>query len=121
MIIDAHTHIFPDTQADVLLKNTADMFNVKTYGMATESELISKMDENQISYSVIHMVAPYPTGVIETNTWLINLIQPRFLSLARFIRILRILRKRLKDLKIIISAGLNFSLIFRGFFLMIRI
>ena len=80
MIIDAHTHIFPDQQAKVFLKNTAEMFNVKTYGLATESDLISKMDESEISYSVIHMVAPYPTGVLETNTWLINLNQPRFIK-----------------------------------------
>ena len=80
MIIDAHTHIFPDDQAEVFLKNTAEMFNVKTYGLATESDLILKMDENQISYSVIHMVAPYPSGVAETNTWLINLTQPRFIK-----------------------------------------
>jgi len=80
MIIDAHTHIFPDTQAPIFLKNTAEMFNVKTYGLATESDLISKMDKNGISYSVIHMVAPYPSGVLETNNWLINLYQPRFIK-----------------------------------------
>ncbi len=56
------------------------MFNVKTYGLATESDLILKMDESHISYSVIHMVAPFPTGVLETNTWLINLNQPRFIK-----------------------------------------
>src|SRR5210317_999618 len=80
MIIDAHTHIFPDTQAKVFLKNTAEIFNVKTYGMATASDLITRMDESGISYAVIHMVAPYPTGVKEINTWLINLIQPRFIK-----------------------------------------
>ena len=37
MIIDAHTHIFPDNQAPVFLKNTAEMFNVKTFGLATEA------------------------------------------------------------------------------------
>ena len=47
MIIDAHTHIFPDPQAEVFLKNTSEMFNVKTYGLATESDLISKMDESE--------------------------------------------------------------------------
>ncbi len=80
MIIDTHTHIFPDDQAAVFLKNTAEMFDVKTYGLATETDLLSQMDESNISYSVIHMVAPFPSGVKGTNSWLINLNQDRFIK-----------------------------------------
>ena len=80
MIIDAHTHIFPDDQAKVFLRNTAEMFGVKTYGLATEADLLSQMDQNNISYSVIHMVAPFPSGVKGTNSWLINLNQDRLIK-----------------------------------------
>lgn len=82
MIIDAHTHIFPDAQAEVFLRNTAEMFGVKTYGLATQTDLISQMDDNGIDYAVIHMVAPMPSGVKGTNSWLIDLKQDRFIKFA---------------------------------------
>ncbi|MCP4707567.1 MAG: hypothetical protein GY869_02990, partial [Planctomycetes bacterium] len=80
MIIDAHTHIFPDHQAETILQNTARMFNVPTYGNATASDLLSKMDDCGIDYAVIHMVAPLPSGVQETNAWLMNLRQDRLIK-----------------------------------------
>jgi len=80
MIIDAHTHIFPDHQAASVLQATARMFNVPTYGAATAADLLARMDECGIDYSVIHMVAPVPSRVRDTNTWLINLRQDRFIK-----------------------------------------
>jgi predicted TIM-barrel fold metal-dependent hydrolase len=109
MIIDAHTHIFPDPQAVVFLKNTSEMFNVKTYGLATESDLISKMDESEISYSVIHMVAPYPTGVLETNTWLINLNQPRFIKFGTVHPDFKDFKEEIKRLKDNNICGVKFQ------------
>ena len=116
MIIDAHTHIFPDSQAAVFLKNTAEMFNVKTYGLATESDLISRMDENQISYSVIHMVAPYPTGVKETNNWLINLIQPRFIKFGTVHPAFIDFKEEIKRLKDNNICGIKFQPDIQRFF-----
>lgn len=80
MIIDVHTHIFPDRLASALLQNTSKMFNVKTYGKATASDLLSQMDDNGINYAVIHMVAPAPHAVKDTNTWLIKLKQERLIK-----------------------------------------
>ena len=80
MIIDAHTHIFPDHQAAAALQAAARMFNVPTYGTATADNLLSRMDSCGISYAVIHMVAPTPSMVQNTNTWLINLCQDRFIK-----------------------------------------
>jgi len=80
MIIDAHTHIFPDNQAAAILQNTARMFQVKTYGKATASDLLLQMDANAIAYAVIHMVAPLPHMVKDTNTWLIGLKTARFIK-----------------------------------------
>ena len=80
MIIDAHTHIFPDHQAASVLQHTARMFNVPVYGTGTASDLLSQMDSAGIDYAVIHMVAPSPSQVKETNTWLINLKQDRFIK-----------------------------------------
>ncbi len=80
MIIDAHTHIFPDQQAAAVLKKTAQLFNVPTFGAATADDLLRTMDACGISRAVIHMVAPLPSQVSPTNTWLINLRQTRFIK-----------------------------------------
>lgn len=80
MIIDAHTHIFPDEQAVFVLNKTARMFNVPTFGAATADDLLRRMDICEISKAVIHMVAPIPSQVASTNTWLINLKQNRFIK-----------------------------------------
>lgn len=80
MIIDAHTHIFPDHQAEAALQATARMFNVPTYGTATAADLLNRMDSCGIDYAVIHMVAPTPGLVQSTNTWLIQLRQERFIK-----------------------------------------
>jgi len=80
MIIDAHTHIFPDHQAAAALQATARMFKVPTFGTATAKDLLERMDRCGISYAVIHMVAPVPSMVQGTNTWLMNLGEDRFIK-----------------------------------------
>lgn len=80
MIIDAHTHIFPDTSAENILKITSRKFKVKIYGKGTAADLIARMDKNSISYAVIHMVAVNPKATHLINTWLINLSEPRFIK-----------------------------------------
>lgn len=80
MIIDSHTHIFPDNTAESILKFTAQKFNVKTYGKGTAADLLAHMDANMVNYAVIHMVAINPKAVQVINTWLINLSEPRFIK-----------------------------------------
>jgi uncharacterized protein len=80
LIIDAHTHIFPDDAAARILENTSKMFNVPTFGTGTASDLLSQMDENGITYAVIHMVAPSQAAVQQTNSWLIKLQHDRFIK-----------------------------------------
>jgi len=80
MIIDCHTHIFPDKNASSILQATARMFDVPTFGAATAPDLLGKMDSCGISHAVIHMVSPTAAGVIDTNTWLIQLNQDRFIK-----------------------------------------
>lgn len=79
-IIDAHTHIFPDKNAAAILQATAKMFNVPTFGAATAADLLEKMDACGISHAVIHMVSPTPSGVRDTNSWLIQQPQERFIK-----------------------------------------
>lgn len=82
LIVDAHTHIFPDTSAASLLQATARMFGVPTFGRATAGDLLEKMDACGVSHAVIHMVSPGASGVTATNDWLLALQQDRFIKFA---------------------------------------
>jgi hypothetical protein len=80
LIIDAHTHIFPDEIARQILATTARNFKIKTYGCGTAADLISQMDQYEIRHAVVHMVSPTPASVKETNSWLIRLKEERFIK-----------------------------------------
>ena len=99
VIIDTHTHIFPDTSAASILELTSKKFKVKVYGKGTAADLISRMDENGINYAVIHMVALNPRAVKEINTWLIKLKEPRFIKFGTLHPYLKDFREELNRLK----------------------
>jgi hypothetical protein len=99
LIIDAHTHIFPDDIAARILENTSKTFNVPTYGKGTAADLLSQMDYNGITYAVIHMVSPTQAGVQPANTWLINLKQDRFIKFGTIHPLLKNLSHELDRLQ----------------------
>jgi uncharacterized protein len=99
LIIDAHTHIFPDDTAARILENTSKMFNVPTFGTGTAADLLSQMDENGISRAVIHMVSPSQASVHQTNSWLISLQQDRFIKFGTIHPRLKNLSRELDRLK----------------------
>ena len=99
LIIDAHTHIFPDTTAADILEFTSKKFKVKVYGKGTAADLISQMDKNSISYAVIHMVALNTRVVQQINTWLINLKEPRFIKFGALHPLLKNFTQELHRLK----------------------
>lgn len=80
MIIDAHTHIFPDAQAETVLRTLSARFGIQTYGTGTAADLLHQMDRAGVDRAVIHMVAPGPGAVASTNDWLIDLHQDRFVK-----------------------------------------
>jgi len=98
-IIDAHTHIFPDSYAAAVLQSTAKMFNVPTFGKATAADLLEKMDAEGISFAVIHMVSPTPAGVFDTNTWLIQHPQERFIKFGALHPLFKDCEDEIKRLK----------------------
>ena len=99
VIIDTHTHIFPDASAGRILEITSKRFKVKVYGKGTAKDLISQMDENNIKYAVVHMVAPNPRTVKEINSWLINLKEPRFIKFGTLHPLLKDFKQELLRLK----------------------
>lgn len=80
LIIDTHTHIFPDNAAARILESTKKKFKIKVYGKGTATDLISRMNESNITYAAVHMVAVNPRTVKEINTWLIGIKEPRFIK-----------------------------------------
>lgn len=74
MVIDFHTHIFPDALAprarQALMDNTALFGNdyVALTGMTRDS-LIEHMDEWGVDISVIQPVVTKPSQTVSTNTW----------------------------------------------------
>ena len=80
LIIDTHTHIFPDDAAARILESTSKKFKIKVHGKGTAADLISHMNENGIAYAVVHMVAINPKTVQEINTWLIGIKEPRLIK-----------------------------------------
>ena len=99
LIIDAHTHIFPDSYAAAVLQSTAKMFHVPTFGKATAADLLEKMDAEGITFAVIHMVSPTPSGVIDTNTWLIGHRQERFIKFGALHPLFNNFEEEIKRLK----------------------
>ena len=99
VIIDTHTHIFPDASAAGILKLTSKKFKVKVYGKGTAADLICQMDEYDIHYAVIHMVALNPNAVKKINTWLITLKEPRFIKFGTIHPSFKEFREELQRLK----------------------
>lgn len=74
MVIDFHTHIFPDALAprarQALMDNTAKFGNFYTALTAmTRDSLIEKMDAWGVDISVIQPVITKPSQTVTTNTW----------------------------------------------------
>lgn len=61
MIIDFHTHTFPDAIADKAVSNLAKMGNVTPFNTGKLDDLVKEMDESHIDISVILPVATKPT------------------------------------------------------------
>ncbi len=82
MIIDFHTHIFPDAIAKRAITALAEginyLYNPVTYG--TKGELIAKMDEWKIDVSVCHPVVTKPSQFENINAFAKESTDDRIIS-----------------------------------------
>ncbi len=77
MIIDIHTHAWPD-KVSLKAKETLEAhYTVKFTGDPTVKTLLNYMDKNKIDLSVICAVASRPEQVVSINNWLFSLKEPR--------------------------------------------
>jgi predicted TIM-barrel fold metal-dependent hydrolase len=72
MIIDIHTHAWPEKVSQKARENLESVFKVPFVGDPTVSTLLRYMDKNNISVSVICAVATRPEQVPSINDWLFS-------------------------------------------------
>jgi hypothetical protein len=77
MIIDIHTHAWPDKISQKAKESLESSYTVKFIGNPTVKTLLSFMDKNKIDISVICAVASRPEQVPSINNWLFSLKEPR--------------------------------------------
>lgn len=77
MIIDFHTHIFPDSIAEYAINKLSAMGGIKAHGLATEDDLERKMNESGVDYSVILSIATKTEQVEVINRYNISRKNPK--------------------------------------------
>ena len=72
MIIDVHTHVWPDKVCGKVQEHLESLFNVKMAGEPSLDTLKRFMKKNAIDISVVNSVATRPEQVPGINDWLIK-------------------------------------------------
>lgn len=82
MIIDFHTHIFPNALAPRALKKLTDCltYNITPSTDMTKDSLIKSMDEADVDISVVQPVVTKPTQLVHTNEWAKEICDERLIS-----------------------------------------
>jgi len=72
MIIDIHTHIFPDAIAETVVSDAEKSLELPAKGSGTEKGLREQMKESGVDVSVVLAVSPEARLVRKTNDWLLK-------------------------------------------------
>ncbi len=75
MIIDIHTHAFPDKVAAKAMETLEAMYGVKASSDGTVDALLAEMGESGVDVSVVLAVSTAPRQVVSINTWVSSLYQ----------------------------------------------
>jgi predicted TIM-barrel fold metal-dependent hydrolase len=73
MIVDIHTHIFPDKIAETVLKNTDRNLELHSKSGGTLGDLKRQMDAEKVEVAFVLAVAPHASLVKKTNEWLLSI------------------------------------------------
>jgi predicted TIM-barrel fold metal-dependent hydrolase len=79
MIVDCHTHIFPEKIAPKVMAQNRRNLELEPYGAGTTSDLITYMDTAGVDYAIAFGVAPDGGFVRATNDWLMSQANSRLL------------------------------------------
>ncbi|MDR0485473.1 MAG: amidohydrolase family protein [Elusimicrobiota bacterium] len=81
-IIDAHAHIYPEKIAEKAASALESIIERKLRVIPTADNLLKKMDEAQISKSVVACVSTRPEQTVPINNWLFSIKNDRFIPFA---------------------------------------
>lgn len=79
MIIDFHTHIFPNSLASRAISSLSERSGIVPAGEGTASDLLTKMTQANIHICVVHNVATNPAQVTKINDLAISNSNPHFI------------------------------------------
>ena len=69
VIIDFHTHAFPDTLAPRAMQHLSEQGNIQPYYDGTVNGLLDSMDDAGLSLSIVQPIATKPSQVVAINDW----------------------------------------------------
>ncbi|RPI75522.1 MAG: amidohydrolase [Desulfobacteraceae bacterium] len=70
MIIDSHTHIYPDAKAARTVQSVRDRSGIQSYSDGTKNGLLDSMNQAGVDISLISNIATRPKQVKSINQWL---------------------------------------------------
>lgn len=73
MIIDIHTHAYPDKVASKAIETLETMYDTKTFSDGTIAGLLAHMLASEVDISVVLAVSTAARQVVSINTWIANL------------------------------------------------
>ena len=79
MIIDFHTHVFPDDMAHKTVKKMAEIASTELFTPGTQNGLIQSMAGHGVSFSVTQPVATKAEQVKSINNWTIEHRRPELI------------------------------------------
>ena len=82
MIIDFHTHIYPESSASKALRAVQRRAGISCFSDGTGPGLVESMNKAEIDLSVVCSVATKPETVQTTHEWLQNIRNPRIIPFA---------------------------------------
>ena len=82
MIIDFHTHIFPQDKAGSILSRLSSQGDIPHYTNGTLQGLVSSMKTAGIDLSLISRITIYPKQVTAVNNWLLGCKRENILPMA---------------------------------------
>jgi len=82
MIIDVHTHAWPDKVAERAKEHLETAFDTRLVAVPTVGNLLRSMDRNGIDVSFIASVASRPEQVASINSWLFSVKNDRLRCFA---------------------------------------
>ena len=73
MIIDFHTHAFPDKVAEKAIPKLASIGGIDCFGNGTVASLVSRMDEWGVDRAVVLNIATHPKQQTNVNNFAIEI------------------------------------------------